>query len=78
MGASGGLGAPSRRTVDGANEAGNREMEHRWNEATMVASSRHVLERPLWEGATMTAPADVEGCESELSRSAQSRKGEPD
>ena len=35
----------------------------------MVASSRHVLERPLWKEATMTAPADVEGCESEFSRS---------
>ena len=35
-------------------------------EATMIASNRHVLERPLWKDATMTAPADVEGCESEL------------
>ena len=39
----------------------------------MVALSRH--ERPSWEEATMTAPANVEGCESELSRSVQCRKG---
>ena len=32
---------------------------------------------PLWKEATMTAPADVEGCESELSRSVQCRKGFP-
>ena len=51
------------------NEAGGkREMEPLWNEATMIASSRHVLGRPLWKEATMTAPADVEGRESELSR----------
>ena len=46
MGASGGLGAPSSGTVDGVNEAGGkREMKSLWNEATMVASGRHVLER---------------------------------
>ena len=76
VGASGGLGAPCSGTVDGVNEAGGKgEMEPLWNEATMIASSRHVLERPLWKEATMTAPADVEGCESELSRSVQCRKG---
>ena len=76
MGASGGFGAPGSGTVDGVNEAGGkREMELLWNEATTVASSRHVLERPRWKEATMTAPADVEGCESELSRSVQCRKG---
>ena len=76
VGASRGLGAPSSGTVDGVNEAGGkREMEPLWNEATMVASSRHALERSLWKEATMTAPADVEGCESELSRSVQCRDG---
>ena len=56
-------------------EAGDkREMEFLWDEATLVASTGHVLERPLWEEATMTAPAVVEGCESELSRSVQCRK----
>ena len=61
MGASGELGAPGSGTVDGVNEAGGkREMELLWNEATTVASSRHVLERPRWKEATMTAPADVE------------------
>ena len=47
----------------------------------MIASSRHVLQRPLWKEAPMTAPTDVEGRESELSRSVQCRKGflrEPD
>ena len=78
VGASGGIGAPCSGTVDGVNEAGGkREMEPLWNEATVDASSRHVLERPLWKEATMTAPADVEGCESELSRSVQCRKGFP-
>ena len=36
---------------------------------------------PLWSEATMTAPADVVGCESELSRSDSVEKGflrEPD
>ena len=79
VGASDGLGSG---TVDGVSEAGcKREMEPQWNEATMAASSRHELERPLWEEATTTAPADVEGCESELSRSVKCSKGflrEPD
>ena len=43
----------------------------------MIASSRHVLERPRWKEAALAAPADVEGCESELSRSVQCRKGSP-
>ena len=48
VGASGGLGAASRGICDGVNEAGGkREMEPLWNEATMAASRRHVLERPL-------------------------------
>ena len=60
VGASGGLGTPCSGIVDGANAAGGkREMEPRWNEATMVASSQRVLERPLWKEATMTAPS---GC----------------
>ena len=50
-------------TVDGINEAGL------WNEATIGASSQHVLERLLWKEATMTASADEGGCESELSES---------
>ena len=60
VGATGGLGAASSGIGGGVNEAGGkREMEPLRNEATMAASSRHVLERPLWEEATMTASA---GC----------------
>ena len=73
VGASGGLGEASCRTVDGVVASGKWNLL--WNEATMVASSRHVLERPLLKEATMTAPADVEGCESELSHSVQCWKG---
>ena len=65
-------------TVDGVKEAGGeRETEPLWNEATIGASSQHVLERLLWKEATMTASLD----ESELWRSVQCRDGslrEPD
>ena len=47
-------------------EAATMVLELLREETTMIASSRHVLGRPLWKEATMTAPAD---CESELSRS---------
>ena len=45
-------------------------------EALTAVPERHVSELkdeldPLWEETTMTASVDVEGCESELSRSVQ-------
>ena len=62
MGASGGIWLPCSGTVDGVGEAGGkRDMEPLWKEATIGASSQHVLERLLWKEATMTAPADEGG-----------------
>ena len=55
VGTSGGLGSSGSGTVNRSDkDGGNREMELLWNEATTVASSRQVLERPRGQKQTLT------------------------
>ena len=68
-------GASETRGDDGAGTSAGRGVD---GCAGTVSELKDELD-PLWEEATMTASADVEGCASELSRSVQcSLLREPD
>ena len=70
------LGANAERWEKPQEHEAKMVLEPVWEEALPAVLERQVSElkdelEPLWEEATMTASADVEGCESEHSRSVQ-------